>query len=37
MSLPLSHITYRNRRLLSTFSTKTIPPNPLLQIDAIIV
>ena len=34
---PLSHITYCNRRLLSSFQTKTFPLNPLLQIDAIIV
>ena len=30
-------ITYCNRRLLSSFQTKTFPLNPVLQTDAIIV
>ena len=33
----LSHITYCNRFLLSSFPTKTFPLNPVLQIDAVIV
>ena len=35
-AFPLSHITYCNRCLLSFFQTKTLPLNPLLQIDAIV-
>ena len=33
----LSHTTYCNRRLFSSFQTKAFPPNPVLQIDAIVV
>ena len=33
----LSHITYSNRGLLSSFQTKTFSLNPVLQIDTIIV
>ena len=33
---PLSHITYCDQCLLSSFQTKTFPLNPVLQIDAII-
>ena len=36
-AFPLSHITYSNRRLLSSFQTKAAPLSPALQIDAIVV
>ena len=36
-AFPLSHTTYCNRRLFSSFQTKTFPFNPMLQIDTIIV
>ena len=35
--VPLSHITYPNRCLLSHFQAKTFPLNPVLQIVVIIV
>ena len=37
LCLSQSHMTYCNRRQLGSFPTKTIPLNPVLQIDDIIV
>ena len=37
LCLSLSHTTYCNRRLLSSFQTKTFPLNQVLKIDAIVV
>ena len=36
-AFPQSHMTYCNKRVLSSFQTKTLPLNPVLQTDAIIV
>ena len=35
-AFPLSHITYCNRCLLSSFRTKAFPLNPVSRIDAIV-